>query len=122
MSDSPVAILEGMLKREPGPQNAYYLKASRDFYKCDWTYEDVEAIEREFAQDFRSVATTVADAWGPPDFIGPRSQSDYPLWYVAEDLCYWKKGDRLAMIWWEHQDKEVPVLLTLAVMRPEDLP
>jgi hypothetical protein len=41
--------------------------------------------------------------------------------YTAEELCYWRRGDLLAMIWWEHQDKEVPVLLTLAVLRLEDV-
>lgn len=60
-------------------------------------------------------------AWGPPDFIGQRADSEFPQFYTAEQLCYWGRGDVVAMIWWEHQDEEVPVLLTLAVLTPEDV-
>jgi hypothetical protein len=121
MDGKPVAILERLLKQEPGPRNAHYLKASRDFFDCNWTYEEVQAIEDEFARDFRTVAAQVEAAWGPPDFIGYRTESEFPEFCTAEEFCYWRKGKRLAMIWWEHQDKEVPVLLTLAVLTPEDL-
>jgi hypothetical protein len=121
MEEDPVAILERLLSREPGPRNAHYLKASRDFFAGDWTYADVRAIETQFARDFRAVAARVEGAWGPPDFIGHRTDSDFPDFYTFEELCYWRKGDRLAMVWWEHQDKELPVLLTLAVMTPEQI-
>jgi hypothetical protein len=119
MDDSPIAILERLLMREPGPRNAHYLKASRDFYDCDWTYEELQAIEAEFARDFRAVAAQVEAAWGQPDFIGHRTEAPFPEFCTAEELCYWRKGDRLAMVWWEHQDKELPVLLTLAVLSLE---
>jgi hypothetical protein len=121
MNENAVAILERLLTQEPGPGNAHYLRVSRDFYDADWTYEEVQAIEDAFAQDFRAVTAEVKAAWGPPEFIGHRKDSDFPEFYTAEGLCYWRKGDRLAMIWWEHQDKEVPVLLTLAVLKPEDV-
>jgi len=121
MSKNPVAVFEELLTQPPGFRNSYYLKASRDFYGCDQTYEAVRVIEQEFARAFRAVVEEVEAAWGPPDFLGHRSESPFPEWSVAEELCFWRKGDRLAMIWWEHQDKEVPVLLTLAVLKPEQL-
>jgi hypothetical protein len=118
---SPIAILERLLKQEPGYRNAHFLKASRDFWESDWTYEQVEAIEAEFASELRSIAAEIETAWGKPDFIGHRDDSEFPDFYAVEELCYWRKGDLVAMIWWEHQEKEVPVLLGLGVFTPEDL-
>lgn len=121
MSKDPVAVFEELLTQPPGFRNSHYWKASRDFYGCDQTVEQVRVIEQEFARAFRAVVEQVEAAWGPPDFIGHRSESPFPEWHVAEELCYWRKGDRLAMIWWEHQDKELPVLLTFAVLKPEQI-
>jgi hypothetical protein len=118
---NPVSILERLLELTPGYQNAHFLKASRDFWEPDWTYEQVEAIEAEFASELRSVATTIEKAWGKPDFIGHRDDSEFPEFYTVEELCYWRKGNVLAMVWWEHQDKEVPVLLGLGVFTEDDL-
>jgi hypothetical protein len=119
--DDPVAILERLLTQKPGPRNVHHLKASRDFFDTDWTYEEVVAIEAEFARDFREAAVSVESAWGPPEFIGHRDASEFPEFYIAEELAYWRRGEVLALVWWEHQDKEVPVLLTLAVLAPADL-
>ena len=121
MHPDPVAILERLLGEKPGYQNAHFLKVSRDFWESDWTYEQVEAIETEFAREFRSVAAQVEAAWGKPEFIGHRDDSPFPAFYTVEELCYWRKADVLAMVWWEHQEKEVPVLLGLGVFTPEDL-
>jgi hypothetical protein len=118
---NPISILERLLELEPGYQNAHFLKASRDFWDSDWTYEQVEAIEAEFASELRSVAAKIEKAWGKPDFIGHRDNSEFPDFYTVEELGYWRKGDILAMVWWEHQDKEVPVLLGLGVFREDDL-
>jgi hypothetical protein len=118
---NPVAILEHLLTLEPGYRNAHFLKASRDFYEADWDYELVERIETEFAKDFRAVAAKIEAAWGKPDYLGHRDDSEFPEFYTVEELCYWRKGEVLALVWWEHQEKEVPVLLALGVFRPEDL-
>ncbi len=118
--EHPIVIMKRLLAQQPGPQNIYHLKASRDFFDDDWAYEDVADIEAEFAQDFRYVAAQLEAEWGPPEFIGSRHESDFPEFYVASELAYWRKGHLLAIIWWEHQDREVPVLLTLAVMTPSD--
>jgi hypothetical protein len=121
MTDNPVMLLERLLSQEPSARKIHHLKSSRDFFEADWTYEEVRAIEAEFARDFQATAAEVEAAWGPPDFIGHRADSEFPEFYTAEELCYWRRGDVLAMIWWEHQDKEVPVALTLAVFKPEDI-
>lgn len=121
MGEDVVAVFERMLTQEVGERKAHYLKKSHDFYDPDWTYEDVEAIEAEFARDLRSVAARVETAWGPPEFIGHRDNSPFPNFYTFEELCYWRRGNLLAIIWWEHQDKELPVLLALDVFKPEDL-
>ena len=121
MSKDPVAVFEELLTQTPGFRNSHYWKASRDFYGCNQTYEAVRVIEQEFARAFRAAVDEVEAVWGPPEFIGHRSESPFPEWYVAEELCFWRKADRLAMIWWEHRDKEAPVLLILAVLKPEHL-
>lgn len=119
--EDPVAILKRLLTQKPGPRNVYHLKWSRDFFDADWTYEEVAAIEADFARQFQAPAARIEAAWGPPEFIGHRAQSAFPEFYVAEELAYWRRGDVFALVWWEHQDKEVPVLLTLAVRTPEDI-
>lgn len=119
--EDPVAILEGLLTQAPGLRNVHHLKASRDFFDEDWTYEEVAAIEAEFARDFRAAAARVEAAWGRPAFIGHRDDSEFPEFYVAEELAYWRRGDVLALVWWEHQDKGLPVLLTLAVLAPDEM-
>jgi hypothetical protein len=102
MSEDPLEIFDRLLVGKPGLRNRHHLSNSRDFYESDWTYEEMLAIEVQFAEAFRSVAARVQAKWGPPDFIGPRAKSQFPEFYVAEELCYWKKGDVLAIIWWEH--------------------
>lgn len=125
MSDDPVAILECLLTQEPRTREVHYLKVSRDFFDCDWTYEEMGAIEAEFARDFRVVATHVGRVWGAPAFIGHRRESAFPEFHTIErlcqweELCYWRRGDALALVWWEHTDKEVPVALALAALTPE---
>ena len=121
MSKDPLAVFEDLLTRPPGFRNSHYWKASRDFYGCGQTYEAVRVIEQEFARAFRAVVEEVEAAWGPPEFVGHRSESPFPEWHVAEELSYWRKGDRLAVIWWEHRDKEAPVLLIFAVLKPEQI-
>ena len=121
MDFNPIAILEHLLQKEPGYRNAHFVRASRDFWEPDWTYEQVEAIETEFAAEFRSIAAKIETMWGKPDFIGHRDNSEFPEFYTVEELCYWRKGNVLAMVWWEHQEKEVPVLLGLGVFTPEEL-
>jgi hypothetical protein len=116
-----VAIFERLLAGEPGFQHTHFLKASRHFFDNDLPYDEIEVIEAEFAREFRVVAATVESAWGPPEFIGHREESKFPEFYTVEELCYWTKSDRLAMIWWEHQDREVPVLLALAVVTEEQV-
>jgi hypothetical protein len=48
--------------------------------------------------------------------IDHRSDSEFSEFDIVEVLCYWRKGDRLAMIWCEHQDMELPVSVALAVL------
>lgn len=50
--EDPVAILERLLTQESGPQNAEHIKASRDFADADWAYQEMQAIEAEFARAF----------------------------------------------------------------------
>jgi hypothetical protein len=121
MDSDPIAIFQRLLALDPGYQNAHFLKASRDFWDSDWTYEQVETIESEFSKELRSVAERIEAVWGKPDFIGHRDDSEFPDFYTVEELCYWRKGEVLAMVWWEHQEKEVPVLLGLGVFAPEQL-
>jgi hypothetical protein len=118
--EDPIPILEQMLTREPGPENTH-LKVSREFYDDDFSPEEVEAIVSEFARDFQAIAARIETAWGPPEFIGQSSESAFPEFYVAEGLAYWQRDDALALVWWEHQDQELPVLLTLAVLTQENM-
>jgi hypothetical protein len=120
MATDPIAILERLLRERPAEKNVHYLKASRDFSDTGWTYEEMGAIEDEFAHDLRTVAERISADWGPPEFLGHRCESAFPEFYVVEEFCYWQRDGLLAMVWWEHQDKEVPVLLAVAVVAPDD--
>ena len=99
MGEEVVAAFERLLAQEPVQRKPHYLKASRDFWDADWTYEEVEAIEAEFARELRLVAAKVEAAWGPPEFIGHRDNSPFSHFYIFEELCYWKRDGLLAIIW-----------------------
>jgi hypothetical protein len=118
---SPVKIFDRLLARKSGTRRVHYLTKSRDFFDCDWTYKDVEKIEREFGRELRRVAAEVETVWGTPAFLGRRERSRFANWWVAEELCYWKKGRVFAVIWWEHQDKELPVILAMGVFGTKEL-
>lgn len=121
MSEDAVAILERLLNQEGGFPVTHCLKSSRDFYDADWTFEEVNSIEAEFDREFQAVASQVEADWGVPDFIGRGTESEFRELCMAEELCYWRKGEKLAVIWWEHQDKELPFTLTCAVICPEKI-
>ena len=113
MADSPVTILERLLAQPAYFQNMHRLRESRSFWDDDWTYEEMDALAHQFAADYRALVAEVRAVWGPPDFSGDFDTPGFPGWCLASELTYWRKGNRLACVWWEHCDKEDPFALVL---------
>jgi hypothetical protein len=101
--------LEGLLAEAPGRLVA--LAESRDFWDEDWTYEEVEALEAAMAVQFLRVEEHLTGVWGPPSFAGKLGSRGFPVWCPGMRLAYWHRRERIAAVWWEHQDKEAPILL-----------
>ncbi|MFO0956261.1 MAG: hypothetical protein U0800_02210 [Isosphaeraceae bacterium] len=114
--EAPSAILERLLAQDVGQREVYYLKLSRDFFDGDWTYEEMADIEADFERDFRAAVEQISTVWGAPAFTGDRTHSNFPDFFEAAELAYWRQGNRLALIWWDHPDKELPVVLALEVL------
>lgn len=120
MNETPLSVLDRLLAQPPGDQLPYCLRFSRDNFRSDLTDTEMEQIEAEYSREFWELAAQVAATWGLPDFIGHRNESPYTD-HWAEEFCYWRRENLLAMLWWEHQDKEVPVALMAGVMTEDEL-
>ena len=114
MEEKPLAILERLLSQPVRVQNMHCLR-SHDLWGTFATNEQLRAAEAEFAAAYREVVAEVQVVWGPPAFSGDFDSPAFPRWCPAAELSYWRKGSRLACIWWEHQDNDAPVALVLHV-------
>ncbi len=114
-----IGTLEELLATPDAERKIAVLRASRDFYECDWEPEEVEEIEDEFEALYRNAVARAEAAWGPPDFAGAYSAEGFPVWCNGEHATYWRRGGRLAAVWWSHQDKELPVMVEAFVCSPD---
>jgi hypothetical protein len=58
---------------------------------------------------------------GKSEFIGHIEDSQFADLETVEEICYWRRGELVAMVCWEHQDKEAPVALGLGVLWIDEL-
>lgn len=114
MGDSPISILERYLTQPVTPENTYWVR-SRDFWGTFARDEDLRAARDKCAAHYRAIVAEISLIWGEPDFSGNWDTAGFPRWCPASELSYWRKGGRLACVWWEHQDNDVPCGLVLKV-------
>lgn len=124
MADRYVHRLDGLVEvvraavRPEEAARVEQIKVSRDFWDEDWTYEEQEAIRDEFCEEFRAVSDEIARAWGPPNYVGEPERRPYPGLPGGQEVAYWRRGDCLAGVCWDHQDKEFPFILNLVALGP----
>jgi len=110
-----------------------YLVVSRDFY-FESSYEAQENVARQLLEHFGSTVRRVEESWGPPDFLttefpgfdyddadtGPLHERLY--WSGAMAVAIWLRGEFVAYVEVEHQDKDLPMMLILGAShyRPAD--
>lgn len=104
-------------------EHVLFYAVSQDFYSVD--YDAYFAVERSYRQRFEQIVNTVASAWGKPRAIIydlPTQAADTDneqclerdiYWRGGLALAYWCRGDSVAYIEIEHQDKELPLFLLL---------
>lgn len=120
MSEDALSVLTRLLEAPPGAENVY-LEKSRDFWEGDWTTEEMEAVEQSCRERYRGEAERLRAAWGTATFSGSWEDPDFPDWCPGTEVSYWEKGDRLAYLWWEHQDQELPFFLVAGAKTRQEL-
>ena len=125
MTSTPTALkpalpeLEALLSRSPAESAQEELRVSRDFWDSDWEVEEMERLEEEFRFDYARSAEQVRAAWGTPVFSGTWEDDGFPEWAICLEMTVWRRGAFLAYVGFEHQDKELPIMVTVGVKRED---
>lgn len=120
MAEATSALLNRLLQEAPGTADVF-LQKSRAFWDGDWTAAEMEALEREFRARYATEVAQARSVLGEPTFAGSYEEADFPDWCPGTDVSYWDRGDRIAYLWWEHQDKELPFLLVAGAKTKDEL-
>lgn len=119
MAAKPKDILDRIISSAQA-ESEHALKVSRDFWDEPASDEEYDALDTEFRQEYEAVARQIAQDWGPPDFQGDWETEGFPDWYPGQEMAYWTRGDHVAYVAFSHQDKELPMTVTIgAVPRSE---
>lgn len=112
--------LEALLAQAAAAPTSWHLDeiwASRDFF-ADRSDELTRAAMQEAREYYLAVVAEVIATWGEPDFIGDPINSEFKRVGMAIRVAYWRRGEFLACVWYEHEDTELPVVVVLAAIHP----
>ena len=96
------------------------LKRSRDFWDQPADEGEDDALNIEFRQAYMAVAQQIAQDWGPPAFQGGWEAEGFPEWSQGIEMAYWIRGDYVAYVAFSHEDKELPMTVTLGAVPKEE--
>lgn len=124
MRNDPVQILEDLLSGLlPGSYhplgNSFQWKTSNKF--CDSEFSDIESVQGQFFQEYEAVVAQIQKTWGQCDFRGSSETQGYPEWYWISviEMSYWQKDERIAYVSFHHEDRELPLEITLGAVTEE---
>lgn len=115
----PAEKLEELLTETPGAMHS--VKESRSFWDDPATDEEMEALYEEYAEIYRRTVERVRARWGEPDFEGDGDEEEFPHWTGAMEVAIWRRGNLWAMVFWDHQDREIPVRVVLRAYTDEEI-
>lgn len=118
--ENPLEILSLLLEQVPDAQQYCYAQSS-GFWDEQADDEQLEDLYAEYEGRYRSLVDDVTRAWGAPEVLAPESESELTSWTGASDISLWKRDLGFAVVWWEHQDREMPVRLMLSAMSLDEV-
>lgn len=83
----------------------------------------LQAAVRDFAESLLDLATAHAQLeWGEPDYRLTSEDAEVPAWVddlerYPVSLVGWRRGKKVAFVYWEQEDREIPVFVYLGVVR-----
>ena len=83
---------------------------SGDFFEFQ-DYDEIEVVKGEFLKKYRVLVRAAAEHFGVPEFDGEFEVPDFPEWYEAERLAFWRVAGMLVYVALRHDDKELPFAL-----------
>jgi len=123
--------LEGLPYRKAVDEHLVVYGTSSDFYD-DSDHAAYQQAEKAFRDQFAFAVAELVEYWHTPDYhtdhlteaaweVHPPGFDHQIYWRGGIALAYWCKGDRLAYVEVEHQDKEDPFMLIFGVRLVTDL-
>lgn len=104
----------------PGAEPVY-LEAT-EWFDSAVGWDQIEAVERQFAEKFRSMLSNFVEILGEPRWTLPEDRSWFDRWWAESlEAAAWEIGDRVLCFAVEHQDKEVPILLMIRCLTKAEL-
>ncbi|MDF1754907.1 MAG: hypothetical protein P1U89_19120 [Verrucomicrobiales bacterium] len=92
---------------------------TRDFWDDDWDDSDMEAAYELASKKSKDTSLILAEIFGHEAQLIRRKDSGFE-WFKAENGHYWETEFGHIILFWEHEDKELPCVVQLyRYMSPE---
>jgi hypothetical protein len=99
--------------------DSFELYTACSFWDSD-IYDEDELLNtyQEAEQYYRESITHVSETLSCSGIIIKRSESNFPSWLHVNEACFWNLDERTFVLYWEHEDKELPVIVWLYAFDP----
>ncbi len=94
------------------------LAISRDFWD-GFEPEEYRSVQMEYETIFRDRLAECQVELGRPDFFGEWDAPGYPDEAMATPIAIWELDEIRIQLEYDHQDKEVPIIVRITTLAPE---
>ncbi|MBD1995109.1 hypothetical protein H6F88_00715 [Oculatella sp. FACHB-28] len=97
--------------------DSFELHVTRDFWDS-YDENDFLSAYQEVEQYYRESITYVSEILGCNGTIVKCSENNFPNWLHVNEACFWYLDGRTFVLYWKHEDKELPVIVWLYAFDP----
>ena len=98
--------------------DSFELYETRDFWN-NYDENDFISAYNEAAQYYREAITYISENLVFNGTIVKRGDDTFPIWLPVNEACLWYLEYRKFVLYWEHMDKELPVIVHLYAFDPK---
>lgn len=87
-----------------------------------WNYgseDDFLEAYKEAAQYYREAIDQLTKILGCDGVALKRNENGFPNWLSSDEACFWYLKERTFVLYWLHEDKELPVIVWLYAFDPK---
>lgn len=97
--------------------DSFELHVTRDFWD---SYDENDFLNayQEAEQYYRESITYVSEILDCDGTIVKRNENDFPSWLHVSEAYFWHLDERTFVLYWEHEDRELPVVVWLYAFDP----